>query len=311
MKRIATYLILTLLGTAPLYAMPNQMTFQGTLKQNGVPVNSPPPVNMVFSFVDASGATIPGTQPIPMPNVQVTNGLFAVSLSLDPTIPWDKYQPFIHVLVAGQALIPDQPINANAYSMVANTVVDGSITYAKLAPSVQSVTTPPGAVIAFAGSTPPTGWLLCDGSAVSRTTYSGLFQSIGITWGSGDGVTTFNLPDLRGRAPIGAGQGASLTNRTLGQTLGEESHTLQSSELPVNGYTVNDPGHSHATSDSSGFFTEAKIPSGALSFGAGANFGIAPNTSVSYTGISVSVPSGGNAHNVMQPSAVVNFIIKY
>jgi microcystin-dependent protein len=58
---------------------------------------------------------------------------------------------------------------------------------------------PPGTVVAFAGPTIPAGWLLCDGSAVSRTTYAGLFGAIGITNGGGDGVTTFNLPDYRGR----------------------------------------------------------------------------------------------------------------
>jgi microcystin-dependent protein len=65
---------------------------------------------------------------------------------------------------------------------------------------------PPGTVLSFAGVTPPVGYLLCDGSAVSRTTYSALFASIGIIWGAGDGSTTFNLPDLRGMFLRGAGQ---------------------------------------------------------------------------------------------------------
>lgn len=62
-----------------------------------------------------------------------------------------------------------------------------------------------GFVMPFAGSTAPKGWLICDGSAVSRTTYSNLYSVIGTTYGSGDGSTTFNLPDLREATPKGTG----------------------------------------------------------------------------------------------------------
>ena len=73
----------------------------------------------------------------------------------------------------------------------------------------------------------PNGYMFCDGSAVSRTTYSELFGLIGTSFGAGDGSTTFNLPDLRGRAPIGAGTGKTidgttdLTTRTLGSKVGD------------------------------------------------------------------------------------------
>ncbi len=66
---------------------------------------------------------------------------------------------------------------------------------------------PAGAVLDYAGSTVPTGWLECDGSAISRTTYADLFAAIGTTWGDGDGSTTFNLPNAAGRSRIGAGTG--------------------------------------------------------------------------------------------------------
>ena len=64
---------------------------------------------------------------------------------------------------------------------------------------------PVGGMIPYAGASAPTGWLLCDGSAVSRTTYHALFQAIGTSWGAGNGSTTFNLPDARGAAPVGVG----------------------------------------------------------------------------------------------------------
>ncbi len=117
MKRIATFLILTTLGGAPLCAMPSQITFQGTLKQQGVPVNTTK--NMQFSFVDSSGNPIQGTTLISVANVQVTNGLFAVQLPIDATIPWEQYTPFIRVYVEGQTLMPDQPINSNMYAVAA------------------------------------------------------------------------------------------------------------------------------------------------------------------------------------------------
>jgi microcystin-dependent protein len=86
--------------------------------------------------------------------------------------------------------------------------------------SSSSLLVPTGTIITFAGSSAPGGWLLCNGGAVSRTTYSVLFAVIGITYGNGDGVNTFNLPDFRGRTALGAGQGTGLTNRTLAGTGG-------------------------------------------------------------------------------------------
>jgi microcystin-dependent protein len=97
---------------------------------------------------------------------------------------------------------------------------------------------PAGTIVSFAGSTAPTGWMLCDGAAVSRTTYATLFSAIAINFGGGDGVNTFNLPDLRGRTTFGAGQGAGLTNRLIGQTFGEESHTLTLAEIPKHRHLV-------------------------------------------------------------------------
>lgn len=75
---------------------------------------------------------------------------------------------------------------------------------------------PAGSMAMFAGAAAPTGWLLCQGQAVNRTANAALFAAIGTTWGAGDGSTTFNVPDLRGRAPIGAGTGVGLTARAHG-----------------------------------------------------------------------------------------------
>ena len=102
---------------------------------------------------------------------------------------------------------------------------------------------PTGTVAMYAGGTAPASWLLCDGSAVSRTTYSSLFSITSTTFGVGNGTTTFNLPDFRSRIPIGAGAGTSLTSRTLGTTGGAESVVIASGNLPVHTHTI---GHGHA-----------------------------------------------------------------
>ena len=107
--------------------------------------------------------------------------------------------------------------------------------------------TPAGSVQMFAGSTSPSGWLLCDGSAVNRTTYGALFATIGVTYGSGDGSTTFNLPDMRSRMPIGAGTGTGLTNRTLGGSGGGETKAINSANLPTHTHTID---HDHPATGS-------------------------------------------------------------
>lgn len=81
---------------------------------------------------------------------------------------------------------------------------------------------PAGVVVPYGGTAAPTGWLSCDGAAVSRTVYAPLFAAIGTTYGVGDGSTTFNLPDLRGRFPLG--KAVSGTGSTLGGTGGALDH---------------------------------------------------------------------------------------
>jgi len=110
----------------------------------------------------------------------------------------------------------------------------------------------PGFVTDYAGYAIPAGWLLCDGQAYARTTYANLYAALGGTsspWGQGNGSTTFNVPDLRGRASIGAGQGANLAYRSVGSYGGEENHTLTLYEIPSHNHAINDLAHSHSVYD--------------------------------------------------------------
>lgn len=154
---------------------------------------------------------------------------------------------------------------------------------------------PVGGVVLFAGSAAPSGYLLCDGSAVSRTTYAALFAVTSTTYGVGDGSTTFNLPDLRGRVAIGVNNGGlpngangSFSTRNAGSTGGAETHTLDSTQIPS---------HAHGSTD----LVYSTPGSGTNTIAGGLDFSI---------GGATSAVGGGLAHNNMQPFVVANFLIK-
>ena len=153
---------------------------------------------------------------------------------------------------------------------------------------------PAGSVFDYAGTAAPSGYLLCFGQAVSRSTYSDLFTAIGTTFGSGDGSTTFNLPDLRGRVAAGKDDmggsaanritsgGSGITGTTLGAAGGTQTHTLTTAEMPA---------HTHT----SGFGSGSTVFSGSC--------GGAGSTTTGSTG-------GGGAHQNTQPTLILNKIIK-
>lgn len=143
---------------------------------------------------------------------------------------------------------------------------------------------PAGTIIAYGGATLPSGYLECDGTSYSTGTHPALFSAIGYTWG-GSGAN-FNVPDLRGRVPIGVGTGPGLTTRNLGTNYGAETVTLGIGEIPS---------HTHT------------ISGGVLGAGTGVQAGAS-------MGFSAGTPTGsagaGGAHANVQPSAGVRWIIK-
>jgi microcystin-dependent protein len=180
---------------------------------------------------------------------------------------------------------------------------DGSFSYATLAAGFVS-----GMLMPYAGASAPSGWLLCYGQAISRTTYADLFTAIGTVYGVGDGSTTFNLPDLRGRVVAGQDDmGGSSANRltdqtgglngdTLGDTGGSETHTLTEAQLPS---------HSHSS-----VITGVSAVIGDRFQIAGSSSAPRAVTSVSATSGSTSTTGSGDAHNIVQPTIILNYIIK-
>ncbi len=155
-----------------------------------------------------------------------------------------------------------------------------------------------GQIVMFAGNFAPRGWALCDGQLLPISQYSALFSILGTTYG-GDGRTTFGLPELRGRAPIHAGTGPGLTPRRLGQRAGEESVTLNATQIPSHTHTLNGAGvAANATNPAGGMLAETREDSYA-----GAQQ-VAPMASAT-----VAATGGGQAHNNMPPYTVVNYII--
>jgi len=154
----------------------------------------------------------------------------------------------------------------------------------------------------------PAGYLLCDGAAVSRTTYAALFAVYGTTFGAGDGSTTFNLPNFKDRMPIGAGN-----SYALAATGGSATTTISASNLPPHTHSITDPGHFHTitTLYNGGAYTQA-FP------GASGGTQNNPATSTATTGITATnnTQAGGTAFsntamNTISPYLGVYFIIKY
>jgi microcystin-dependent protein len=173
-----------------------------------------------------------------------------------------------------------------------------------------------GGVIAYAGSSAPAGWLLCAGQAVSRTTFADLFAVTGTTYGVGDGSTTFNLPDLRGRVPAGKDDmNGSAANRITNAIAGFIGTVLgafggdQNMHQHTHTATVTDPGHTHGPGNLL-TMNGAGVPQ---NFGGGTRtlFEFTAGTSSATTGITVGNANAGTgtSQNV-QPTLILNYIIK-
>lgn len=150
-------------------------------------------------------------------------------------------------------------------------------------------TLPIGAIVPFGGWDAPTGWLICDGTLLNKTAYPELFNAIGYSFGGEDGGSTFGLPDLRGRVPVGEKDNDSDFDG-MGVTGGEKTHTLTISEMPS---------HTHAPNSRATTFS-----------GTGSNNPGQTGGDRTWENLSIGNTGGGQAHNNLQPYQTVNYIIK-
>lgn len=189
---------------------------------------------------------------------------------------------------------------------------------------------PIGSVVAYVNADTPSGWVLADGTAISRSSYAQLFAAVGSTYGAGNGSTTFNVPDLRGRTLVAQDPSQALFDGR-GETGGELAHALTSAEIPSHvhgashGHGTNDPGHGHGQNAD---FTVAVwwgggtsgIPAGWSSW---ANvwgqqwwgshwftiYGAYANSGVNTAYASTATTGAGWAHSELQPYTVVRYLI--
>ncbi|MFG6460231.1 phage tail protein [Roseateles sp. DXS20W] len=156
-----------------------------------------------------------------------------------------------------------------------------------------------GEIRLFAGNFAPNGWALCQGQLVAIAENDTLFSLIGTTYG-GDGQSTFALPDLRGRVPVHQGQGLGLSPRTLGQTGGTETVTLQSAQTPS---------HSHAALGSTAAASLGAPGGNVLAVTTAASYGAGPAATAMASSAISSAWGNPQPHENMAPTLTVNYII--
>ena len=218
-------------------------------------------------------------------------------------------------LLDGDTSVGSSITVADADGVVVN---DGGTMKSVPASDFRTYIMPAGSVIPYAGTSAPTGFLFCDGSSVSRSTYADLFAVIGTQYGTPDDGSTFKLPDLRGRVVAGkddmggssannlTDQSGGLNGDTLGDTGGSETHTLTTAQMPA---------HTHTFSDTDSISVGTRVNpfqnEGANSTNRGGSGELFSQNSVtvSISGTTNSKGSG-SAHNNVQPTIILQYIIR-
>jgi microcystin-dependent protein len=164
-----------------------------------------------------------------------------------------------------------------------------------------------GEIRMFGGNFAPAGWMLCQGQLLAISQNATLFNLIGTTYG-GDGVNTFALPDLRGRAPIHQGQSPGTSSYTIGQNGGVETVTLTTNQLPSHTHSIVADSNNATTGDPTNAYYASSSPTDAFTVpGSAAN----PAAPMLKTFNAAVLPSQGGSqpHDNMQPFLIVNYII--
>lgn len=178
---------------------------------------------------------------------------------------------------------------------------------------------PPGSIMAYVASTSPTGWLICNGAAISRTDYWSLFAVIGTTFGAGDGLLTFNLPDYQGAFLRGTGTNGNYSGPDLNES---QAHATQTHNHTASS-TVTDPGHTHTQTTINNDFSTAEDGSypnydkpSAVAYDAGADITWIDTINPTTTGVTVATTVADSTTSVdtneTRPyNFGINWIMKY
>ncbi len=289
----------------------NAIAYTGTLLNNGAP-DSASHFIIVKLWATLDGGTA-ACSTVPSGNTQLVNGRFTIPL--DPSCVSAIHQDpnlNVEVVIDGSSM-GRTPLHATPYAVEADTS-------SNFAPGSQIASlVPPGSVMAYAGvvsSTvpPPSGWLLCDGSAVSRITYAALFTSIGTTAGAGDGASTFNLPDYRGYFLRGQDQGtghdpdsSSRTALNIGGNTADAVGTLEACQVQMQSHVLTDPGHVHSSPSDDGNTAGANLGFN-QTYNRVQGFVQGVTSDLNTTGITILDAGGSETRPV---NVAVNYIIKY
>jgi microcystin-dependent protein len=215
---------------------------------------------------------------------------------------------------------PTGPTAGDVYTYLGRSWVWNGTAWDVATPNVGDAFLPAGSIIQWSSDTAPANWLICDGAAVSRNTYSSLFAAIGTTYGVGDGSTTFNIPNLKGKVAVGK-DSAQTEFDTLGEAGGAKTHTLTSGEMPSHthtGTTSTDGSHVHGQYgrwSSYSTHNHYQGPTGAAE-SSNPDQGVSSNMGNTYASgshahtFTTTATGGGGAHNNLQPYMVFNYIIK-
>ncbi len=313
-------------ASADVPPSPQRLFYSGMLVDGLTPVTGERSIVVRFFDMAVDGAELCAT---PTQQVDVTLGSFRANVSSCGDELEDATDAFVEVVVgsdtipptgvarprvgavpyaaqAGSAVTLSTPLPATAVTTSGTTVEARLDT---LETALATSATPTGATISYAGNLAPAGWLLCDGTAVSRTTYSALYAVVGAQFGTGDGTSTFNLPDLRGRFVRGRANGstndpdrASRSPMNSGGATGDNVGSIQGDATAKNSLALSDPGHTHTERGNGN--TQGGT---AMTNMANGDRESASVTSSATTGISL-----GDGDNETRPvNAYLNYIIRY
>ena len=272
-------------GTSTAYTVTSYQAFDTLANMNGAMI--------AFTPHTTSGATV----------TLNVDGLGAKPLRISPGVE----------LPAG-TLIQGTPYVATYFNSAAEWILQG------LAGNPYNI--PLGGMLEFTGTTAPnSSFVLPYGQPISRSIYAAYFAMVGTAYGAGDG-STFNVIDKRGRVSAGkddmggtsanrlTNQSGGLNGDLLGAAGGSETHTLTTAELAVHSHGVTDPQHAHGTTPASPI-VQPTTPS-SFNVTSGAGFGAPANLSINSaaTGITINNAGSGGAHNNVQPTVIVNYILR-